>query len=139
MLIGALNRKLLRDLWRTRGQVLAIAAVISAGVATLVMSMGTLNSLTLTRDAFYADYRFPDVFAFAKRAPVQLETRIGEVPGVARVQTRIVRYVILDMPDLMEPARANPLPAGRPRTGPERGADPQGSPAHRRAARRNSG
>ncbi|MEK9661137.1 MAG: ABC transporter permease [Alphaproteobacteria bacterium] len=31
----ALNRKLLRDLWRLRGQVLAVALVVASGVALL--------------------------------------------------------------------------------------------------------
>ena len=65
----ALDRKLLRDLWHLRGQVLAIAAVIMGGVATLVMSLATYDSLVLTRDRFYAEYRFADVFARLKRAP----------------------------------------------------------------------
>ena len=39
----ALDLKLLRDLWHLRGQVLAIAAVIMGGVATLVMSLSTYD------------------------------------------------------------------------------------------------
>ena len=35
----ALNRKLFRDLWRLRGQVIAIAMVVASGVAVLVMSL----------------------------------------------------------------------------------------------------
>ena len=37
--MGALNRKLLRDLWRLRGQVLAVALIVGSGVAVLVMSI----------------------------------------------------------------------------------------------------
>ena len=41
----ALDRKVLRDLLRLRGQVLAIGLVIASGVAVLVMSLSTLDAL----------------------------------------------------------------------------------------------
>jgi len=41
----ALDRKLFRDLWHMRGQVLAIAAVIMGGVATMVIVASTYDSL----------------------------------------------------------------------------------------------
>ena len=44
----ALDRKLVRDLWRMRGQVLAVALVVACGVATLVMAVGAQTSLLET-------------------------------------------------------------------------------------------
>ena len=41
----ALDRKLLRELWRLRGQAFAVAVVIASGVAVLVMSLSTLEAL----------------------------------------------------------------------------------------------
>ncbi len=113
--MSVLNRKLIRDLTRLWGQVMAIALVIAAGVATVVMALGTLHSLKETRTAYYERYGFGHVFAQAKRAPEFLADRIAEIPGVAQVSTRISEYVILDMPGMDEPARANivSLPEGR--------------------------
>jgi len=37
----SLDRKILRDLWHLRGQVLAIALVVASGVAVLVMALST--------------------------------------------------------------------------------------------------
>ena len=54
----ALNRKLLRDLWHMRSQVLAIMMVIASGVATYIMSVTTLESLQRTRAQVYEEYRF---------------------------------------------------------------------------------
>ena len=82
----ALDRKLLRDLWHMRGQVLAIAAVIMGGVATLVMSLSTYDSLVTTRDRFYSEYRFAEVFAPLKRAPEPVAERLRAIPGVERVE-----------------------------------------------------
>jgi putative ABC transport system permease protein len=49
----ALDRKVLRDLWHLRGQVVAIALVIASGVAVLIMSLSTLEALRRTTDAYY--------------------------------------------------------------------------------------
>lgn len=102
----ALDLKLLRDLWRMKGQVLAIAAVITGGVATFIMFLSTMNSLYATRDAFYRDYRFADVFASLKRAPEAVKERIAEIPGVEVVETRVVADVKLDIKDFDEPVTA---------------------------------
>ncbi|WP_164101891.1 ABC transporter permease [Candidatus Laterigemmans baculatus] len=99
-----LNRKLIRELRHTRGQSLAIAAVVASGVAVFVMALGTLGTLRSSRDAYYERYRFADVFASLRRAPTAILPRIATLPGVARVQTRIVSDVTLDVPELDEPA-----------------------------------
>ena len=86
-----------------RGQALAIALVIACGVATVVMSFGTNVSLRETRDAYYDRYRYADVFAGLKRAPISLMKRIEVIPGVGRAEARIVRNVTLDIAGMSEP------------------------------------
>ncbi|MCC6464418.1 MAG: FtsX-like permease family protein, partial [Planctomycetes bacterium] len=102
----ALHRKLLRDLWHVKGQALAIVMVMASGVALYVSQLSTLDSLRRTRDTYYDDYRFADVFAACKRAPDSVADQVAEIPGVALVQTRIVAGVSLDVPGLPEPAMA---------------------------------
>jgi putative ABC transport system permease protein len=99
----ALHRKLLRDLWRLRGQVLAIALVMASGVAVLVMSLTTVESLEETAVAYYERYRFGHVFARVERAPEHLAARLREIPGVQAVETRVVRTAILDVEGFEEP------------------------------------
>lgn len=116
-LLHPLDKKVLRELWRVRGQALAIAAVIGAGVAVLVMMYGMLGSLEATRDAYYERYRFADVWVPVKRAPEKLKDDLARVPGVASVETRIFVDVTLDVPGMVEPAtgRMISLPEhGRP-------------------------
>lgn len=113
----AIDRKLVRDMLAMKSQSLAISLVIACGVATFVMSLSTLRSLQVSQTVYYQRYRFADVFASLKRAPNTLSARIAEIPGVARVQTRIVVDVTLDVEGLTEPAvgRLISLPeAGRP-------------------------
>ena len=99
----ALDLKLFRDLWAMRGQVLAIAAVIMGGVATLVMSLSTYDSLVITRDRFYRDYRFADAFVNLKRAPESVAARLAAIPGVERVETRVRAGVKLEVEGFSDP------------------------------------
>ncbi|HMP79506.1 MAG TPA: FtsX-like permease family protein, partial [Pirellulaceae bacterium] len=103
-LLSMLDRKLLRDLNQIKSQSLAIALVMAAGIAMLVMSLFARDALHRSKEAFYARYRFADVFASAKRAPRSIAHRLEQIPGVAVVAPRIVANVSLDVPDMNEPA-----------------------------------
>lgn len=98
-----LDRKLVRDLWRLRGQVLAIAMVIASGVGILIMALSTSEALDETARAYYERYRFADVFAGAKRVPDGIADRIARIPGVQTLQTRVSHMATLDMPGFIEP------------------------------------
>ena len=86
-----------------RGQVLAIAAVIMGGVATLVMSLSTYDSLVTTRDHFYRDYHFASVFANLKRAPESMLDRLRAIPGIDRIETRVVAGAKLEVSGFNDP------------------------------------
>ncbi len=114
-MISALDRKLMRDIRHIWTQVLAVALVMAAGVATLMIAVGAHRSLDQTRAAYYDRYRFADVFASATRAPEAVVDRIAALPGVQAAQGRIVKPVLLDIAGMAEPASglAISLPAGR--------------------------
>ncbi len=100
----ALNRKLIRDLLRLRGQVIAVALVVTCGIATYVTMRSSYESLVISQTAYYEGYRFADVFAGLKRAPESLAREVAAIPGAAAAQTRVVVEVTLDVPGLDEPA-----------------------------------
>ena len=104
MALSALNRKLLRDLLDMKGQALAIAMVVAAGVAMFVMYLSNFDSLRRTQQAYYERQRFGDVFASLKRAPLSLQDRIAAIPGVADLDARVVAMVTLDVQGLDDPA-----------------------------------
>lgn len=101
----ALTRKGWRDLWQLRSQVAAVALVAAVGVANLVMSRATLESLEASRARFYREYAFADVFAGLKRAPEQVAQRLREIPGVGLVDTRIVAFGRAEVEGFDEPVR----------------------------------
>ena len=103
----SLDKKLLRDLWHMKGQAFAIILVIVSGVSTFVMFLATMDSLYRTRDRFYGEYGFADVFAPLKRAPESLAERIRAIPGVGLVETRVAADVKLDIAGFGEPVTAH--------------------------------
>jgi len=103
----SLDKKLFRDLWHMKGQAFAIILVIMSGVSTFVMFLSVMDSLNLTRDRFYDEHGFADLFAPLKRAPESVRERIREIPGVATVETRVSADVKLDIAGLNEPVTAH--------------------------------
>jgi len=101
-----------------KGQAIAIALVILSGVATYVLFANTLAALYGTREAYYRESGFADLFVSLKRAPESLAARIQEIPGIDRVETRVagrgrleiagfgepVSAVLVSIPDRAEPA-----------------------------------
>lgn len=114
-MISALNRKLLRDLSLMKGQVAAIAVVIGSGVMVLILSVTTLDAITLSKDRFYESSHFAEVFADLKRAPEGVAGRLREIPGVNIVETRVVAPVRIEVEGFADPVRGMLLsiPDGR--------------------------
>jgi len=104
MVISPLRRKVLRDLRRLWAQVLAIALVLAAGVATLILGNGAYASLHETRARYYEENRFADVFASVTRAPRALLAEIEEIGGVLDADARIVKLGSPDLPEMSGPA-----------------------------------
>ncbi|WP_246179344.1 ABC transporter permease [Microvirga thermotolerans] len=96
--MSVLDRKLVRDLWSQRGQVLTIALLVATGVTVLVGSVSTYVSLLGAQEAYYRESRFADVWADVKRAPRSLVGRIAEIPGMGTVEARIVEDVRVAWP-----------------------------------------
>ncbi len=99
----SLDRKLLRDLWSLKTQVVSIALVIACGIGGFIGTFSTYASLLWSRDDYYAASRFPHVFAAAKRAPLSALDAVRAVPGVAEVQARVVRDAQLSIPGVLPP------------------------------------
>src|ERR1043166_5327258 len=106
-MLSHLDRKLWRDLRRMKGQVLAVALVMACGLAMMIMARSLIHSLESTRQEYYEANRFADVFVQLKRAPNAVAPQIGEIPGVATVQSGISVLVTLDLQGMDEPASGN--------------------------------
>lgn len=99
-----LGRKLFRELWHLRGQMLAVAAVVACGISVFISMKSVEHSLASTRQRYYAEERFADVFLSLKRAPLFMAGKAQSIEGVAAARGRIVADVTLDVAGLSEPA-----------------------------------
>lgn len=102
----ALDTKLVNDLWRLRGQVLAIAVVLAAAAVIYVLSAGTHASLTRTSTLYYEQAGFADVFAEMTRAPADIVDRAAAIPRVARAEGGIRQLATIDLAGSDAPMRA---------------------------------
>jgi putative ABC transport system permease protein len=105
-MLAMLHRKLLRDLFRLKGQVVTIALVLACGIASFVAMRGNFASLKQAQQRFYDRQRFADVFVQIERAPESVRAVVEALPGVARAESRIVKPAMLPLPNLTEPVRA---------------------------------
>ncbi len=103
-MISPLDRKLLRDIGKMKGQIVAVSLVMACGLAMMIMTRSLILTLESTRSAYYQKYAMADIFASLKRAPLALGEQIAALPGVATVETRVAVDVTLDLPELSEPA-----------------------------------
>lgn len=94
-----LDRKLLRDARRVWPQLTAVAAVTACGVGIVVMAWSMLASLAATQAEEYARSRFPDLFLRLRQAPDVVGRHLADLPGIDRVETRIVEEVTIRFPD----------------------------------------
>jgi len=94
-----LDVKVMRDARRLAPQLAAVAVVMSCGVAVLVMSWSMLVSLDATQRKYARESRFADVFVHLKRAPATVARRLAAIPGIERLETRVVADVTVDRRD----------------------------------------
>jgi putative ABC transport system permease protein len=99
----ALDRKLLRDLRQMWSQAFTIALVVASGVAGFITSFSAYDALAWSRDLYYTDARFADVFATLKRAPLALERQLTLIPGAAFVETSLGQMVPISVPEVADP------------------------------------
>lgn len=101
----ALDRKLLRDLRLMWSQALTVALVVASGVAGFVATFSAYDSLSWSRDRYYAQSRFADVFSSFKRAPASVQVLLHSMEGVAQAQTSITQVVQVGIEGVSDPVR----------------------------------
>jgi putative ABC transport system permease protein len=103
MVISPLQRKMLRDLRRMGPQAITIALVIASAVAGFIACLSAVDALERSRERFYREARFGDVFVSLVRAPRSLLPRILELDGIAQAEAGIERVVRIDLSGRVDP------------------------------------
>lgn len=114
-MIPALDRKLVRDVARLKGQIATIAMVLAGGIICFIALRGDYLSLAEAQASYYDRYRFAHVFARLEHAPESLLPRIEAIDGVEIAETRIAKEVTLPIEGMERAAygRILSLPASR--------------------------
>ena len=83
--MSSLSKKLLRESWQLRGQILSIAMVVATGVMSVVTMRGSYDTLVQAQRDYYRDMRFADVWSYLVRAPQSLTAAIEAIPELVVV------------------------------------------------------
>ncbi|MDO8270566.1 MAG: ABC transporter permease, partial [Gammaproteobacteria bacterium] len=102
---SSLSRKLLRECWHLKGQLLSIALVVATGIMTVVTMRGSYEALVDAQQRYYNETRFADVWTSLRRAPESLREQIEAIPGVTLADTRVSFLATLDLEGLDAPAQ----------------------------------
>lgn len=104
--MSVLDRKLVRDVRIAAGRLLAVASIMAVGV-TLYVALGTAHhNLSEAQRRYYRRCRMADFWIDLKKAPLAEVEALLRLPGVERVQPRIVFQVPVDLPQVAEPLAA---------------------------------
>lgn len=101
--MSMLDRKLLRELSRSKGLLLAITSIIAAGVACFVSMQSAFHNMDGAKEDYYRQCRMADFWVDVKKVPLPELQAVAQIPGVAEVQPRIQFYATADLPDVVEP------------------------------------
>lgn len=101
--MSTLDRKLLRELYRSKGLLLAIAGIIAVGIMCFVALRSSWTNLTVAKRDYYIQSRMADFWIDVKKAPlVELEA-IGKLPGVVELTPRISFHATVDLENVDAP------------------------------------
>lgn len=103
-MLSPLNRKLLRELWTLKGQMLSIALVVAVGIMSIVTMRGSYDSLANAQQNYYRETRFADIWVSLVRAPLSVLPVLEAIPGVEASDTRVTFLATLDLDDIGIPA-----------------------------------
>lgn len=99
----ALNRKLLRELARSWGLLLAIVSIMAVGVTCFVGMQSVYFSLSDARQSYYNQCRMADFWIDLKKAPLAEIEAVAQLPGIREVRPRIQFSVTVDLEEATDP------------------------------------
>ncbi len=105
--MSTLRRKLWRDLFSMRAQVLTIGLVVASASGGFIGSVGTYHALQRARDNFYSEYRFASVFVDVKRAPESIVRSVMQIPDVVDAEASVTANTQLQLSTVQEPLVAH--------------------------------
>ncbi|MEG6520440.1 ABC transporter permease [Desulfotomaculum sp. 1211_IL3151] len=91
--MSLLGRKLWRTIWQTKGQFLAVVAVVMVAISFYIAMTTAYFNLNSSKETFYREKSFADYYFQVINAPQQITKQIELLPGVNKVTGRIQKDV----------------------------------------------
>jgi len=102
--VRVLTRKLFRDIFRSRGMLLAIILIITAGNTCFVALLSSYFNLLGARDNYYAAYAMGDFWVELKKCPsAEMDRILKDFPDILTARQRIVFPARVEIPGSTEP------------------------------------
>jgi putative ABC transport system permease protein len=100
--VKVLNLKLARELYRSKGLLLAITSIIALGVMCYVTMQSAYQNLSQAKLRYYRQCRMADFWLEVKKVPLAELEAIAELPGVVEIQPRIQFVATVDLENEIE-------------------------------------
>lgn len=90
-MVKLLFQKMLRDIRRSGATYLICMAIVAVGFCGYSVLSISINNLAASKDYFFRETAYCDGYAEVQDAPLSLTNRLAALPGVERVDARLVR------------------------------------------------
>lgn len=98
-----LGRKLLRELYASKGLLALIASIIAVGITCFVAMRSAYANLDLAKARYYSMCRMADFWVDLKKAPASELAALESIPGVVEIRPRIRFMATVDLEEQSEP------------------------------------
>lgn len=105
-----LNKKLLRDLWKNKGQFISALLIVIIGVMFYSGLNSAYRNLDGASEKYYEENHFADLWVSVLRAPENVEEKVKKLPFVEMATGRVVEDVNIEIGDQNAVVRLNTLP-----------------------------
>jgi len=102
-MVGALHRKLLRELRDQAGLLAVIIGILGVGVGCYVSLTSAQRSLSEAKLRYYAQARMADFWIDLKKVPLADLATLRSLPNVAEIRPRIQFFATVDLEDAPRP------------------------------------
>ncbi len=102
-LVSMLDRKLLRELYRAKGLLLAITSIVAVGMTCFVSMRSAYHNLQQAKIAYYRQCRMADFWIDLKKAPLAEIAQLEQIPGVTQITPRIQFAATVDLEHVAKP------------------------------------
>lgn len=102
----AIDRKLVRDLWQSKGLLLAIACIVAVGVNNFVTLQSAYQNLANAQRDYYRQCRMADFWIDVKKVPLADLQALDAIPAIVEITPRIQFRALVDLDEVAEPINA---------------------------------